>query len=206
MQSRLTLTKAQQRKCKSDPDAARLLSRVNDNKGCWEWQGSASESGYGYLSFRGRTWKAHRVSYTLFHGEIPDGLLVCHHCDNPGCVNPSHLFLGHHSTNMKDMVRKGRGASVITSAQNHFKSGSAPRGEAASGHKITRDTAIWVIDMAAKGILTSHIALVADIDRTSVQRILRGETWKDLPRPPGLPRPIGAYDRAGRAALAKEGK
>jgi hypothetical protein len=76
---------------------------------CWEWQGGKSKDGYGYLHLAGQTKLAHRVSYELHHGEIPKGLVICHKCDNPPCVNPKHLFIGTHLDNAVDRDKKGRG-------------------------------------------------------------------------------------------------
>lgn len=75
---------------------------------CWEWVASGDSDGYGQLMVGKRMKKAHRVAWELANGPIPDGSFVCHHCDNPSCVRPSHLFLGSNSENMRDMVRKGR--------------------------------------------------------------------------------------------------
>ena len=82
-------------------------------EGCWAWQGCKHPQGYGlirnmpqYLAPR----LAHRVSWELHFGPIPDGMLVLHHCDNPACTNPQHLFLGSHQDNSDDMVAKGRQA------------------------------------------------------------------------------------------------
>jgi len=80
--------------------------------GCWYWLGAIHNiTHYGVFGISsGRTMYAHRFSYKTYRGEIPNGLLVCHHCDNTYCVNPNHLFLGTHRDNTMDMVRKNRHA------------------------------------------------------------------------------------------------
>lgn len=78
--------------------------------GCWLWDSTVSQYGYGTLKFEGRKQLAHRLSYIHFKGQIQDGMMVCHKCDTPLCVNPDHLFLGVALDNHLDMVKKGRGA------------------------------------------------------------------------------------------------
>lgn len=80
---------------------------------CWEWQASLTRGGYGHFGIQwpGKNYtmeRSHRTSYKLFKGPIPEGMLVCHQCDNPLCVNPKHLFLGTHKDNAMDMMAKGR--------------------------------------------------------------------------------------------------
>jgi len=90
-------------------------SQPEPNSGCWLWSGAVSPSGYGWFHMpnsggRGKSWRAHRASYSAFKGKIPEGLHVCHKCDVRSCVNPEHLWLGSHKDNMKDRNRKGRSA------------------------------------------------------------------------------------------------
>lgn len=80
----------------------------NPKNGCWEFQGSKTEKGYGQVRFRKSKEQAHRAAYMIYKGEIPKGLYVLHRCDNPPCCNPEHLFLGDQFVNMQDMIRKGR--------------------------------------------------------------------------------------------------
>lgn len=90
--------------------AERLWPRVRVvDSGCWEWTGSRDNTGYGTLGIGGgRFSRAHRVAWLLSHLILPQGAMVCHHCDNPPCCNPDHLFLGSTFDNSRDMVAKGR--------------------------------------------------------------------------------------------------
>ena len=94
-----------------DTEIESVLSLVAppDENGCEVWTGELNEKGYGRRRFRdGKNRRIHRVVWELRNGPIPDGLLVCHRCDNPPCCNPEHLFLGTHADNVLDMMAKGR--------------------------------------------------------------------------------------------------
>jgi len=91
------------------------VNRAGDDE-CWLWLGKAKVRGYGRISFQGRRWLTHRLSYTLTYGPIPDGLDALHTCDNRPCVNPHHLFLGTDIDNAHDCVAKGRRPSAVGSS------------------------------------------------------------------------------------------
>jgi len=122
------------------------------NSGCWLWLGYGDKNGYGTFYPRGERWKAHRYSWFIHNGSIPDGLMVCHHCDMPACVNPNHLFLGTNKNNLQDMVDKGRGPTGAKNPSaklseidiNPIRNDSRPYPEIAKDYDITAQNVCYI--------------------------------------------------------------
>jgi len=89
-------------------DTRRFWARIEKGNDCWPWKSRTDKDGYGKVHWAGESNRAHRVAWEITNGPIPDGLLVCHSCDNPPCCNPSHLFLGTNAENMRDASAKRR--------------------------------------------------------------------------------------------------
>jgi len=146
--------------------ADRLWERVDRSApdGCWPWTGPAITNGYGCFSWQNRQVRTHRVSYELHYGPIPEGMYVCHRCDNPLCVKPSHLFLGSPAVNVADMIGKGRSRS--------------PRGAANGAAKLTRKQADSI--RAQHGAATYRaLADAFGVSVTTIHNIMHGLVWVD---------------------------
>jgi hypothetical protein len=94
----------------------RFMKFVDKTETCWLWKGFIFSTGYGEFHLNKKTTTSHRASWLLHKGEIPNGLIICHTCDNPKCVNPAHLFLGTHKDNSQDMSKKGRSCKFLKNA------------------------------------------------------------------------------------------
>lgn len=157
------------------PLATRFWKHVEKTESCWLWTASKNPNGYGQIRHGDRPVLAHRVSWEIHNGPIPDGVEVCHNCpggDNPACVNPSHLFLGDHADNMQDSVQKGR----------------TNRGERATYSKLTE---IQVAEMrrryAIGDISQSELANEYGISQSTVTEIIRGVIWSHSFTPQDAP-------------------
>ncbi|MBA7693007.1 hypothetical protein ES703_101582 [subsurface metagenome] len=141
-------------------------SKVLKTKGCWLWLASCHDFGYGHLRHGGKDLKAHRVAWELTNGPIPDGMQVLHSCDNPVCVNPSHLFLGTQQVNITDMMQKGRYRRHAALGENN---GSAKLREP------------QVLEILRSTDETSRVlALKYAVSPSLIKQIRRREIWKSL--------------------------
>ena len=135
------------------------------NTGCWLWIGAVKELNYGVIGLGRRdegTAKAHRVSWELHKGPIPQGMCILHRCDQPMCVNPNHLFCGTLSDNMQDCVRKGR---------NYLPDN---RGEKASWSKLSEEAVKDIRQRAFSGI---EYARKYNVSKSAIYEIWRGKNW-----------------------------
>ncbi len=149
----------------------RFWSKVNikSDSECWEWSAGLLSKRYGGFYINGKTCRSHRIAWELHFGDIPDNLCVCHECDNPKCVNPNHLFLGTHTDNMQDMIRKGRGAKGVYRINNP---------------KLSPDQIIEIrIKYAAGKCSQENLGRRYNISETQIGRIVRGEQWPHVQGP-----------------------
>ena len=146
----------------------RFWDKVEKTDDCWNWKGARFNHGYGQFWNGRRPVVAHRYSWELHNGPIPDGLHCLHVCDTPDCVNPSHLFLGTHQDNMTDMVNKGRSRSVSA-------------GEANRHAKLTEGAVRQIRKYhAAGGCTQSWLAIVYGVGSMTINSLLHYKTWKHI--------------------------
>ena len=108
----------------------RFFQKVIKTETCWLWNGALTSNGYGSFVFNGKSQGAHRFSYQNFKGEIPEGMLICHTCDIPACVNPEHLWVGTHLDNSDDKYKKNRQvkSSGNKNGHNQYKNNKILKG------------------------------------------------------------------------------
>lgn len=151
----------------------RFLDKVSitGDGSCWFWMASTT---FGYGKFKTtRLMQAHRASYEFFRGRIPNGLLVLHRCDNPGCVNPAHLFLGTHADNVADKMAKGRQAKGEVLAKHR----RLLRGERNNNAKLTNEQ---VLSIRSSRASLRDLAAQYDVAESAISRIRNGKRWGHL--------------------------
>lgn len=158
----------------------RFSEKVNKNgefcerlgSNCWEWMGAKDKKGYGRFNaeVNGRNLSlAHHFSWILVNGDIPIGFQILYHCDNPSCVNPSHLFLGTNSDNVIDKMAKGRWGGGIS------------KGEQNGWSKLTEEEVIGIREEFAQGnISKSELGRKFKVSKVQISNIVNNKQWKYL--------------------------
>lgn len=152
---------------------------VDDETECWEWQG-AKRLEYGAIGYKGRTIGAHRLSYILHNGEIPEGAYICHKCHNRSCVNPDHIYAGDHQDNVQDAIENGDYWS--------------PSGVDAYHSKFTDAEVRKIREEYADGETVSTLTDKYDSSMGTISRIVTGKTYPDA----GGPTDVDTHDRMAR--------
>ena len=143
----------------------RLKARSDrdERTGCRNWTGCKNGDGYGMISVAGATIKAHRAAYQAWIGPIPRGMLVCHKCDNPSCIEPDHLFLGTPAANSDDRNKKGR----------------TPKGSMSGTAKLDEATVAEILRCEGS---TATLAAKYGVGKSTIQNIKSGNGWRHVPR------------------------
>jgi len=139
--------------------------KIDQKSGCWLWTANHSGSGYGGIRSKAKKLLAHRVSWELYKGPVPDGLCVLHKCDVRLCVNPAHLFLGTKADNAADMVKKGRSS----------------RGERRF-NAVLKEADVRSIraKYAAGGITQQRLAVEFKVSQTTINKIISQKIWSHV--------------------------
>jgi hypothetical protein len=146
-------------------------SKCIDPKACWNWTAAKDPTGYGAFKVGGKKVGAHVFAYEQSYGPVPDGMEVCHVCDNRSCCRPSHLFAGTRSDNMLDASAKGR---LFVPTGVRFKHGNLP-----PNRSLSSDQVALIKQKLKSGLFTvADISLEMGISRYIISDIKRGRTYR----------------------------
>jgi hypothetical protein len=152
---------------------------LDKETGCLDWKCSKDKDGYGKAWHKGKYWRAHRLSYTAFKGDIPEDKVVMHTCDNPSCCNPQHLRIGTHKDNMEDRDQKGRGTKgrTIPKLQGHTNT----RGTNHGNSKLSEHDVSTIRDLLSNSNYTQkQIGEMFGVRQSTIHKINTGKRWRHL--------------------------
>jgi hypothetical protein len=158
----------------------RILGRLDTSGDCWLWTGALDHRGRGRVWRNGKIVLHHRAVWEILVGPIPEGALLCHHCDNPQCANPEHLYIGDDKSNVRDMWERGRHWTqqqperARELGKQYGKLNTWARG---SGNPKAKLTPAQVEEIKTATGSSYAIASRYGVNATTVQRIRRGEAW-----------------------------
>ena len=155
------------------PVVERFWTKVNKASDCWNWQAGKYSFGYGAFYLYGHNVPAHRFAWELAYGQIPEGLEVCHSCDNPACVRPDHLFLGTQKQNIYDAINKGR---LIPGHSNPGENNGRAILTANQVQEI-KDIYSQKGSKYSRQITQRKLARQFNISRRTIADITKGRTW-----------------------------
>jgi hypothetical protein len=174
----------------TDGAVQRFMEKVNFGApdDCWKWGGAKKPRGYGNLRFQKTYYLAHRFAFAIFERSVPADKFICHHCDNPPCMNPKHLFLGDARDNTMDMIRKGRDGNNKNRATGKENGQHTHPEKRAYGEKNGNSQLTWedVDEMRQRyeqeNLTYTQLADEYDISTSAVGFIIREEHWvrKDI--------------------------
>lgn len=154
---------------------------------CWPWKLSVDDHGYGRVRYHQKEWKASRLAWALTNGD-PGKMSVLHHCDNPPCCNPSHLFLGTQTDNMIDSTTKGRHpknkTGYLPSGDQHHARRTPEvmaRGERNGSAVLTETQVIEIREKRSDGATLRALAKKYEVAKGTILFIVQRKTWKHLP-------------------------
>jgi hypothetical protein len=140
-----------------------FFKKVKKSSGCWNWTARKNKDGYGQVWINHKSYYAHRISWSLKNGEIPKGMYILHSCDNPGCVNPNHLFLGTQADNVMDCFKKGK---TTFGERDHFA-------------KLKEKEVFEIRRLYKTGVVSQKLlSKMFMVSNTQINLIVRGVSWK----------------------------
>lgn len=159
----------------TESDFRSMIDTTEDTSLCWLWKRRLDSDGYGIIRYQNVTYKAHRLAYKLWVGELDSGMCVCHRCDIRNCCNPHHLFLGTSQENTADRDRKNR-----QSRGDRVPYENRPRGSRSGSSKLTESQALEIRSLCDQGQDQYLLAEKFGVTQSTVSKIYLRKTWRHL--------------------------